>query len=419
MRVLLANKFFFNNGGSESVMFQEREFLRSVGVDVVDFSMRDPRNLPSPYAEFFVAPQTYGGLTGAAARVGAALRLIHSPEAVRKIGRLIDRTRPDLVHCHNIYHQLTPSIIGAARRRGVPVVLTLHDYKPVCPVYTRLRGGRVCSECIDGGVSGVLRHRCADGSLARSALLYGEALVQRWRKSYERVSVFVAPSEFMRVSVAGRLPAGSVQVLHNGVDTTARRPSFRDEGYALYLGRLSPEKGVETLLAAHAGLAGRVPLRIAGTGPLEAELRARHPAAHWLGHLSGEELARTLAGASLVVVPSEWYENCPMSVLEAMACGKPVVASAIGGIPELVADGVTGLLFPPGDRDALAERLARLMGDPALRRSQGAAARERAEQRFSLARHNTALLRLYLGVVEDARGSDPGRARSIPATNEE
>jgi glycosyltransferase involved in cell wall biosynthesis len=418
VRVLLANKFFFRNGGSEAVMFQEREFLREAGVEVVDFSMQDPRNLPSAQSGDFVGRQSYETAEGRGARVRAALKLIHSREAVRNITRLIDRTRPDILHCHNIYHQLTPSIIGAAKRRGLPVVLTLHDYKPVCPVYTRLQHGQVCSECLGSQFTNVLKHRCADGSLGKSALLFVEAQVQRLLGSYEKVDRFVAPSEFMRQSVTQhRFAPDRVEVIYNGIACSASAPTPEDQGYALYLGRLSPEKGIETLLSAQDAIAEQVPLMVAGTGPLEQSVRLRYPKARYLGHLSGAALESTIRQASLIVVPSEWYENCPMSVLEAMALGKPVVASDIGGIPELVMHGETGLLFPPGDRDALKNCLSRLMNDSDLRHGYGAAGRRRAIERFSLEHHNNALLRLYRTLVDQtgARAArDPSSDLATP-----
>ena len=155
MRVLFANKFFFRNGGSEVVMFQERDYLLGAGHEVVDFSMQDERNFPSPNAAFFVGRQDYRGGAGKLGKLKSAFSLIHSGEAVDRISALIRQTRPDVVHCHNIYHQLTPSIIGAAKKLGVPVVLTLHDYKPVCPTYNRLRDGKPCSDCLDGDFSHV------------------------------------------------------------------------------------------------------------------------------------------------------------------------------------------------------------------------------------------------------------------------
>lgn len=396
-------------------MFAERDFLLGANVEVVDFSMRGDANLPSDYADHFVSEQSYreGGMS-ASKRLRAALTLVHSPEAVRRIGALIDATRPDVVHCHNVYHQLTPSIIGAAKRRNVPVVLTLHDYKPVCPVHKRLRHGQPCSDCLDGRFSNVVRHRCADGSLAQSALLYAEAVVQRLLRSYEKVDAVIAPSEFMRASVTrARFAADSVHVLPNGVDTERLRPTGEDDGYLLYLGRLSPEKGVETLLAAHDSIGIEAPLRLAGTGPLEPELRARFPKAEFLGHLSGDALAAAIRRAAAVVLPSECYENCPVAILEAMSYGKPVVASDIGGIPELVVHRETGLLFPPGDREALADRLSTLVSSGALRRRYGAAGRERAVRDFSLKRHNEALMRLYQELVRRERAAAVSRREAL------
>jgi glycosyltransferase involved in cell wall biosynthesis len=404
MKVLLANKFFYRKGGAEAVMLMEREALREAGVEVIEFSMQDERNLSSRYSGSFVRPQVYDAEDmGVVQRVGTALHLIHSPEAVRRIGELIDATEPDLVHCHNVYHQLTPSIIGAAKRRALPVLLTLHDYKAICPVYTRLRRGRPCSECTHKNFFNVLKYRCADGSVARSTLLYVEALVQLLLSNYEKLDAIVAPSRFMRDSVTlARFPPERVHVIRNGVDTRSIRPAAEDDGYALYLGRLVREKGVETLLEAHASLGGRVKLCVAGTGPLEAELKRRFPRAHFLGHLNGAALEEVVRRAGFVVVPSEWYENCPVSVLEAMAHGKAVIASDIGGIPELVAHGRTGLLFPPGDRAALARCLTHLAEDEDRRRAYGRAGRLSAERNFSLEQHARELLGLYRRMLTTA-----------------
>ena len=397
MKVLLANKFFFRNGGPETVMFQERCFLRASGATVVDFSMEDERNFDSPYASYFVSRRDYrnGNRLG---KLRSALTMIHSREAVHKISALIETTRPDLVHCHNIYHQLTPSIVGAAKSLGVPVVMTLHDYKPVCPTYLRLRAGRPCSLCLDGDFSHVLRTRCAGGSVQASAILYAEAVVQRWLGSYERVDRLLVPSRFMRDAILHRFNPDQVVLLYNGVDTTELTASLRDEAFVLYLGRLSPEKGIQTLLEAHDKTDGWR-LVIAGTGPLESALLKQDHKASFVGHLSGESLRATIASASVVVMPSECYENCPMSVLESMAYGKPVVASRIGGIPELVVDGETGFLFEPGRVDELRRHLDRLMSDPTLRARLGAAARTRAERQFSIHKHNADLASIYQSLL--------------------
>lgn len=398
MKILVANKFFFRNGGSEVVMFQEREFLGAQGHHVIDFSMLDERNVSSPYEEYFVGYKGYHA-KNRFGRVRSALTFIHSPEAVRKIGALIDKSQPDLLHCHNICHQLTPSIISAAKARGIPVAMTLHDYKVVCPVYTHLRDGKVCAECLDGDFRYVLKHRCAEGSLAKSALLYAEAIVQRWLGNYEKVDLFIAPSRFMQESVSHRFPVDKVVLLYNGVELAGISTSDHDDGYVLYLGRLSQEKGVETLLRAHAATQGGWPLVVAGTGSLANELKTKYPAAKFVGHVSGDDLGEIIAGAAVVVVPSEWYENCPMSVLEAMAYSKPVVGSRMGGIPELVTEGESGLLFEAGNVQELHEKLDILMASPELRQKMGRAARKRVESDFSLERHNSGLLDVYQSLV--------------------
>lgn len=398
MKVLLANKFFFGKGGAETVFFQEREYLQETGVETVDFSMLDERNSPSPYSAYFVSSKhyTHESKRSVLENLSFALSFIHSKEAVSKFDRLILETRPDLVHCHNIYHQLTPSIIGVAKKHGLPVILTLHDYKPVCPTYVRLRQGRVCSKCLNGQFHHVLVNRCAEGSLGRSALLYAEAVTQKFLGNYDKVDLFIAPSQFMADSVTrGRLPLDKVKVLPNGVNVETVKYSELDDGYVLYFGRLSREKGVHTLLECQRQLCGKYPLKICGTGPLLTEMNFDHPATEFLGYQSGNELHELIAKSSMVVVPSEWYENCSMSILEAMAHGKPIVASRIGGNPELVVDGETGLLFEPGDGEALAGHIDRLMDDQAMRREFGLAGRNRAERVFSLKAHHEKLLMLY------------------------
>ncbi|KRP85241.1 MULTISPECIES: glycosyltransferase family 4 protein [Bradyrhizobium] len=408
MKVLLANKYLFNNGGAETVLFQERAFLTGSGVEVIDFAMQHERNIESPYSTHFVSRQDYRN-GGYLARIRGALALIHSREAVSKLASLIDETRPDLMHCHNVYHQLTPSIVGVAKSRGIPVVLTLHDTKPVCPVHTRALGNQLCSLCLTGGFHHVLTHRCSDGSLAQSATLYLEAVTQQWLGSYEKVDRFIAPSLFMQDSVSRRFSPDRTVLLYNGVDVRNISPRGRDNGYVLYCGRLAPGKGAETLLRAHQAAGCSWPLVIAGTGPLTDDLKSQFARnVQFAGHLSGDTLSTTIAEASVVVVPSEWCENCPMSVLEAMAQGKAIIATRIGGIPELVNDRETGFLFEPGNVDELRTHLECLMGSGELRAQMGAAGRVRVEKHFSLDKHNAELIAVYRSLL-------PGRTSVVAA----
>lgn len=394
MKILFANKFFFLNGGSETVMFDEMALMRKYSLDVVDFSMHDPRNKPSRYESYFVSQKAYRSAS-LATQVRSAFSFIHSREAVQKVTRLIRDEKPDVLHCHNIYHQLTPSIINAAARLKCPVVLTLHDYKPVCPVYTQVRRGEICTRCAGGRFESVLVRRCADGSLGHSALLWAEARYHAAIGSYRRVDRFIAPSRFMRDAVVRIFGADKIVHIPNGIDTSRIKVSDHDDDFVLYAGRLTREKGVETLLRAHAADGGAWRLVVAGTGPMLDELRARFSRAEFTGHLTGPALQERLGRASLVVVPSEWPENSPLSVLEAMAHGKPIVASRIGGIPELVRDGESGLLFEPRNAGELSGRVRALLQDAGLRMRLGREARRLAETEYSLRRHGAALLSLY------------------------
>lgn len=397
-KILFANKFFFLNGGSEVVMFDEMELMKKRGLDVVDFSMRDARNFPSKYDSYFVSQKGYRS-NSPFGQIKSALSFIHSREAVKQITHLIRDEKPDLLHCHNIYHQLTPSIINAAARLKIPVVLTLHDYKPVCPVYTQLANGQPCTKCSDGRFGALLSQRCAGGSIGRSTLLWAEARYHAAAKSYQRVDKFIAPSRFMRDAVVHRFGEDKVVHIPNGIDSSLIEVPRQDKGFVLYLGRLSPEKGVETLLQAHTADNAAWRLVVAGTGPLLQDFKSRFPLAEFTGHLTGDALKARLRDASVVVVPSEWHENSPLSILEAMAHAKPIVAARIGGIPELVRDGETGFLFNPTSRQELSSCIRLLLDNSDLRRKLGREARRIVETQYSLTRHGASLLSLYESLV--------------------
>ena len=398
----MANKFFFLNGGSEAVFFQERAFLKSTGIEVIDFSMQDPRNDTSPFADLFVSTRAYNSQATIAAAIAAAVSLVHSREAVSRMRLLLQTHLPDLVHCHNIYHQLTPSIIGAAKSLGYPVLLTAHDYKMICPIYTRFRDGHCCSDCLEQGPWSVVRNRCHDNSRTKSLLLFLENAYHGLMHSYARVDLVLAPSDFMARSLAqGGLDASKIRVLRNGVDTTALRPSDADDGFFLFLGRLSYEKGLAVLGDATNLLGPRQRVVVQGDGPMRPSLEARYPHLQFVGHLDGDQRFDLARRAAAIVVPSIWYENCPMTVLEAMAMAKPVIASSIGGIPELLRNGTEGLLVPPGNAPALASAIEGLAMAPERRRELGRQARDRVEGCFALRHHNERLIALYSELLGD------------------
>ena len=394
MKILFINKFFYLNGGSERVFFQERDFLRQEGHTVIDFSMKDERNLPSPYADYFVANIDYHETKKYLSKLKQGISFIHSNLAVDNIERLIIDTKPNIAHLHNIYHQLTPSIIPILKKHGAKILLTLHDYKLICPSYLALKNEVICDECQGKFFWKPFTSNCQNSRL-KGFLLSIEAIWHKWRKSYDYVDCFLSPSQFLADLTKERLPRNKLKILRNGIDAAKYQSNYEDEGYALYFGRLSEEKGIKTLLKAHRSLIENVPLKIVGTGPLEEELMLSYPKALFLGYKSGKDLNELIANAAFVVVPSEWYENCSMVVLEAMAMGKPVIGSCIGGIPEQIEDGKTGFLFEMGKIDELSDKMTVLWSDKKLRAEMGKAAREKVEKEFSLQKHCADLMEIY------------------------
>lgn len=399
MKILVANKFFYLNGGSETVFFQERDFLLEQGHDVIDFSMMDERNLVSSYCDYFVSNKNYNNNCSGIQKYRQSISFIHSSAAISKIEELIIKEQPQIAHLHNIYHQITPSIIPVLKKYKLKVVLTLHDYKLVCPSYLALRNDSICVDCAGKKFWNAFIGNCQH-SRPRSLLLSAEAMFHSWRKSYEGVDLFLAPSRFIADLTELRIAKDKIRVLHNGIDEERYQPSYVDQGYGLYLGRLSKEKGIKTLLEAQQKMETIIPLKIVGTGPLEDELRQDYHNVTFLGHQSGRELKDLIAYSAFVVVPSEWYENCSMVVLEAMASGKTVLGSRIGGIPEQIEDGKTGLLFEMGNVMELAEKMDLLANNAELRSLMGRAARKKLEQEYSLKKHCDSLMEIYQGLLD-------------------
>ena len=392
MRVLVVNKYLFPNAGAETVALGTRELLAGAGHEVLDFAMRDPRNVPSAQAAHFAPARGYDG----AGAGRDALHLVYSRAARAALRGLLAETRPDVAHLHNVYHQLTTSVIDELVAQGIPTVLTLHDYKPVCPSYELFTEGAPCRRCVGRAPIGVLRHRCIRGSLPASGLAAVEAVVTRVRRTYHRVDRLVAPSRFMAgVLAEGGFDPARIDVLANFVPAPgpAPAPPIAGPPRFLYVGRLEAVKGVDVLLDAWA--AGPAPgtLTVVGRGPLEDRVKAA-PGVEYLGFRPPEEVRRLMAAARALVFPSVWEENCPMVVLEAQAAGLPVLGTDRGGLPELVTDGVHGLLVPAGDPRALRAGLERLAADPAGARRLGEAGRERVAANAPAA-HLERLLRIY------------------------
>lgn len=377
MRILFVNKFLYRKGGSETYLFDVAEALRGMGHEVGFFSMRDERNIPCEQSEYFVSNSDYSVKASFMKQAREAATLVYSPEARRRFDELLKDFKPDVIHLNLVHRQITFSILDAPylKEHHVPVVYTAHDFIPVCPNCTFLDGtGQVCEACLDGRFRHCVERRCVKGSAAKSFLAAAEACFLRVHGSYRKIDCYVAPSEFMRSKlVEGGFPAEKVVVMRNFLPEGKRvclmeNPAER-QPYFLYFGRLSPEKGVELLLDAFASAIRELPegwrLKVVGTGPLEEELKHRavqddvEDRVEFLGFCTGEKLSQLIRNASWSVVPSVWYENMPYSIVESLAAGVPVLGSNLGGIPELVKSGETGILFDCGDVGSLKSFLVR------------------------------------------------------------
>ena len=352
-RLLSINNYYYLRGGSETVFFEHGRLFEASGWDVVPFSMHHPKNLPTDWSNYFIDELEFGQDYSLVQKLVRVPKVVYSFEARRKLAALLDAAPPDVCHAHNIYHHLSPSILGLLRSRGIPTVLTLHDLKIACPAYNMLAPDGICERCKGGRIHNVVRHRCINGSAMMSSVIMVEALVHRLIGSYSRsVSRFVSPSRFyIEKLVEWGMARSLFTHVPNFVDASRFRPSYEPGRYFVYFGRITREKGIATLIRAAA--ASRVRLKIVGTGPdldamrqLAVELGVE---AEFAGYLSGEALQSAVRESRAVVLPSEWYENAPMSVLEAYALGKPMIGAQIGGIPELIQNGDTGLCFRAGD----------------------------------------------------------------------
>jgi len=364
------------------------------------FSTRDPRNEKSGQSPFFVEKIDYNRSDIPLLRkVKFGLRLLYSFDAARKLDALLRQERPDIAHLHNICHQISPSILPVLKRHGIPIVQTLHDLKRVCPNYQMLSSKGICEKCNGRRYYNVILQRCVKGTLSFSALNSLEAYLHDAMRIYDLVDLYISPSEFYKQKlISFGVDGRRIRVLPNFIflDQT---PSTLSKRYILYCGQLVRQKGLLTLVkAVEKDSVAR--LVIAGSGPQEETIRRyirqkRVRNVELLGFVAGERRTALMREASFFVLPSEWYENCPIIVLEAFALGKPVVAAAIGGIPELVKHRFNGLLFEPGNASDLRDKIRYLFSRPHEIAAMGNNARKTAQEVYSPEVHYQKLMKIY------------------------
>ena len=350
MRILLCNKFYYRRGGDCIVTLNLERLLKVHGHEVAVYAMQYPENLPSEWSGYWPTNMN-------------KMEVFTRPFGVAQVGegflRLIDDFKPDVVHLHNIHTQLSPVIAKIAHERGIRVVWTLHDTKLVCPCYTCMRDGHWCEECFHDKAA-VIKHRCMPGGIVGSTIGYLEARKWNRERLQEYTDLFLPPSQFMMDTVVrGGYDPKKFRVLCNFIDMEkVKNPNFEKKDYYVFLGRVDKVKGISTLCRAAAQLPYR--LKVIGGGPMLEILKERHiedKGIEFLGQMEWYDFRSIIEGARFMVIPSEWSENNPLTVIESQSLGIPVLGARIGGIPELIDENVSGMTFESGNVEDLKEKI--------------------------------------------------------------
>ena len=393
--ILNVSQNHYIRGGSDRYFFTLAELLRKHGHQVIPFTAASDKDEPSEWEHYF--PR---GADFEHPRIADLLRFVYSRDARESMQRLLNDTKVDIAHFHIYHGKLTTSILSSLKKVGVPIIQTLHDYKLTCPIATHLSNDEICEACEGRHFWRALPKRCNRGSLARTALSATESYVSRFFGSVDQFDHFISVSHFLRKKMIQHgIPENKISMVHNFTDVSDIVPNFAGGEYVLYFGRVDRSKGILTLIQAAMSLK-QLPLYIAGEGEAMAEAqqiveenRCEH--IHFLGFKQGDELRELILNSLCTVLPSEWYENCPMAVLESFAYGKPVIGANIGGIPELIEDGIDGFLVPPGESERLRDRLLWMCEHKTEVIEMGQAARKKMETEFNADIHYEKIMNVY------------------------
>lgn len=365
MKILLINKFHYIKGGSETYYFGLGELLKKYGHEVVYFSMKDEKNRPCAQEKYFVENVDFNKPMSKGQMAKAGLKMLYSFEAKDRLEQLIREEKTDIAHLNIFQSQLTASVVDVLHKYRIPMVYTMHDLKALCPCYTMLTHGQICEKCSKGSYINCVKNSCMKDSSSKSLLAAMEAQVYRWKKTYDKIQLIITPSAFYKKKLEqADITRAKIIHMRNFLPPDTCYQAEPERGsYFLYFGRLSKEKGVLTLLEAYKLADTKTPLYIVGTGPVEQEVKEKiqqlqlTDRVQMLGYKQGDELKEIVKKSLCVVLPSEWYENGPYSIMEAQAAGIPIIVSSNGGLPELIEDGVLGYTVQPKQPADLAEKL--------------------------------------------------------------
>lgn len=398
----MGHKFYRMVGGVDKYYLALCQLMERKGHQVIPFATKSESNLSSPFESYF-APHIQYQDGPILTKLVNASRFISSSDAKKQIAKLVADTKPEIAHLQHIYHQLTTSIFEPLRNAGIPIVQGIHDYKLGCPRYMlfNTNTNKICDACEGEEYFHAILSRCYDGSLLHSAMIAIESYYNRINKTYQRnVARFLVSNNHMKEHlVRYGIKGEKIVIIPNFVDVSSHEPVYQHDGYLLYFGRLSIEKGIEYLIRAMHELQDQK-LLVVGNGPDEMRLRQLTDKLNlenvsFLGSLWGDSLQSILDHAMCVIVPSYWHENSPMVIYESFASGKPVIGSRRGGIPDLIDHGVNGLLFDAGDVTELKQCIQTIATDPAKQKYYGLQARLKAEKEFSPDIHYARIVQVY------------------------
>jgi glycosyltransferase involved in cell wall biosynthesis len=400
LSVLCVHNRYIQPGGEDQVFESEAQLLAQNGVRVE--KVEEQTTYPS----------------GLVRKIEAAMDCVWSRSWHQKFKTLLRDMRPDVVHIHNFFSVISPSVYYACKEEGVPVVQTLHNYRLACPAASFYRDGKICEECLDRGPFHAVRYGCYRESKLATAALATMLEVHRRKNTWtELVDCYVALTEFAREKmIEGGLPADKIRVKPNFV-LPDPGPRTSDGDYALFVGRLVDLKGVGTLIKAWSKLPASIPLVIAGDGPYRPEMEKlisdfKLANVDYRGRLSRNETLARMKGARFLMFPSEWYEGFPVTIAESFACGVPVLCSRLGGMQEIVDDGRTGLHFTSGDAADMAEKVQWAWSNPEETSNMGLEARAEFEAKYSAERNFGMLTEIYERVISRTKGARVSHVQS-------
>lgn len=408
MRILLVNYRYFVSGGPEKYMFNIKKMLEDNGHEVFPFSIHSNKNIETKYSKYFVEPiggrdATYfDEVKKTPKSIWQMLtRSIYSTEVEKAIKGEIRDVKPDIVYIIHFVNKLSPSVITGARKMGVPVVLRLSDYFLLCPRFDFMYQKKVCEDCLSKGYCSCIKKRCVKGSLFASVIRVFSMKFHNFIHVYQGVDAFITPSEFLKKKlVANGFDEKKITCIPTFTASKSEVGEAQLGSYGLYFGRITEEKGVETVIKAYEKLPG-YKLKIMGDDTTKEGARLKDYVkkhkmhnVEFLGFKSGIELEEIIKGARFTLIPSIWYDNLPNTALESFQYSKPVIASNIGSLPELVIDGMNGYLFEPGNDGALVKAIQKL-DDDAIVVKMGAESRKRLETRFAPQTHYDSLMKVF------------------------